>query len=101
MEDSGREVVVMALVRPENPQQARLVRLLRDDGPRSRVELGDVLGLSRTTLTAELDRLVARGLVETAGPAASAAGAARRCCASPAGSASPAWSSRRTGSPWR
>ncbi|WP_433529415.1 ROK family transcriptional regulator [Micromonospora sp. CA-263727] len=64
----------MTLVRPENPQQARLVRLLRDDGPRSRVELGDILGLSRSTLTTELDRLLARGLVETAGPAASRGG---------------------------
>ncbi|WP_432050680.1 ROK family transcriptional regulator [Verrucosispora sp. NA02020] len=64
----------MALLRPENPQQARLVRLLRDEGPRSRVELGDLLGLSRTTLTTELDRLVARGLIETAGPAASRGG---------------------------
>ncbi len=64
----------MTLLRPENPHQARLVRLLRDDGPRSRVELGDRLGLSRSTLTAELDRLVARGLVEVAGPAASRGG---------------------------
>ncbi|MGW3606026.1 ROK family protein [Micromonospora sp. NPDC005161] len=64
----------MVLVRPENTHQSRLVRLLRDDGPRSRVELGDQLGLSRTTLTAELDRLVERGLVETAGPAASRGG---------------------------
>ncbi|MEV6811224.1 ROK family transcriptional regulator [Micromonospora sp. NPDC051296] len=64
----------MTLIRPENPQQARLVRLLRDDGPRSRVELGDTLGLSRSTLTTELERLVARGLVETAGPAASRGG---------------------------
>ncbi|MFC4022110.1 ROK family protein [Micromonospora sp. GCM10011542] len=63
----------MVLVRPENTHQSRLVRLLRD-GPRSRVELGDVLGLSRTTLTAELDRLVERGRVETAGPAASRGG---------------------------
>ncbi|GAB3860586.1 hypothetical protein GCM10029963_63720 [Micromonospora andamanensis] len=91
----------MALVRPENSQQARLVRLLRDEGPRSRVELGDLLGLSRTALTTELDRLVARGLVETAGPAASAVDAARRCSASPAGCASPAWWSPRTGSPSR
>ncbi len=74
MEDSGREVIVMTLVRPENPQQARMVRLLRDDGPRSRVELGDTLGLSRSTLTTELDRLVTRGLVETAGLAASRGG---------------------------
>ncbi|MER7892407.1 ROK family transcriptional regulator [Micromonospora sp. NPDC094482] len=64
----------MVLVRPENTQQARLVRLLRDDGPRSRVELGDALGLSRSTLTTELERLVAGGLVETAGPAASRGG---------------------------
>ncbi|PZG13947.1 sugar kinase [Micromonospora craterilacus] len=64
----------MTLIRPENPQQARLVRLLRDDGPRSRVELGDILGLSRSTLTTELERLVARGLVETAGLAASRGG---------------------------
>ncbi len=64
----------MALLRPENSQQARLVRLLRDDGPRSRVEVGDIAGLSRSTLTAELDRLIARGLVETAGPAASRGG---------------------------
>lgn len=64
----------MALVRLENAHQARLVRLLRDDGPRSRVELGDALGLSRSTLTSELDRLVAHGLVEVAGPAASRGG---------------------------
>ncbi|MEU4645590.1 ROK family transcriptional regulator [Micromonospora sp. NPDC023814] len=64
----------MVLVRPENAYQARLVRLLRDDGPRSRVELGDAVGLSRSKLAAEVDRLVERGLVETAGPAASRGG---------------------------
>ncbi|WBB67003.1 ROK family transcriptional regulator [Micromonospora sp. WMMD812] len=64
----------MVLVRPENTQQARLVRLLRDDGPRSRVELGNALGLSRSTLTTEVERLVARGLVENAGLAASRGG---------------------------
>ncbi|SCE98347.1 hypothetical protein GA0070607_3970 [Micromonospora coriariae] len=36
----------MVLVTPENTHQSRLVRLLRDDGPRSRVDLGDVLGCS-------------------------------------------------------
>ncbi|MCX4470687.1 ROK family protein [Micromonospora sp. NBC_01655] len=64
----------MTCVGPENPDQARLLRLLRDDGPRSRVELGDAVGLSRTRLVAEVGRLVAQGLVETAGPAASRGG---------------------------
>ncbi|MFI6158433.1 ROK family transcriptional regulator [Micromonospora haikouensis] len=59
---------------PDNADQARLLRLLRDDGPRSRVELGDAAGLSRARLVAEVDRLVALGLVETAGPAASRGG---------------------------
>lgn len=64
----------MALLRPENDHQARLLRLLRDDGPRSRVELGDAVGLSRARLSVEVDRLVERGLLETAGPAASRGG---------------------------
>ncbi|MEH0842087.1 ROK family transcriptional regulator [Micromonospora sp. CPCC 205711] len=64
----------MTLVGPENPDQARLLRLLRDDGPRSRVELADVLGLTRARFAAEVDRLTAQGLVEPAGPAASRGG---------------------------
>ncbi|MGK5441767.1 ROK family protein [Micromonospora sp. URMC 105] len=64
----------MVPVRPENAYQARLLRLLRDDGPRSRVELGDAVGLSRSRLIAEVDRLVELSLVETAGPAASRGG---------------------------
>ena len=64
----------MTLVGPENPDQARLLRLLRDDGPRSRVELADVLGLTRARFAAEVDRLTAQGLVEAAGPAASRGG---------------------------
>ncbi|MFF4890434.1 ROK family transcriptional regulator [Micromonospora chersina] len=64
----------MTMVGPENADQARLLRLLRDDGPRSRVELADVLGLPRARFTAEVDRLTAQGLVETAGPAASRGG---------------------------
>ena len=64
----------MAVVRPDNPQQARLLRLLRDDGPRSRAELGDAVELSRSRLAVELDRLVVLGLVETAGLAASRGG---------------------------
>ncbi|MFI0452551.1 ROK family protein [Actinomadura sp. 6N118] len=60
--------------RPENAHQARLLRLLRDEGPRSRAELGDVVQLSRSKLAQELDRLVESGLVETAGLAASRGG---------------------------
>ncbi|HEY0699638.1 MAG TPA: ROK family protein [Micromonospora sp.] len=48
--------------------------MLRDDGPRSRVELGDLTELSRSRLTVELDRLTERGLVDTAGMAASRGG---------------------------
>ncbi|WP_326552485.1 ROK family transcriptional regulator [Micromonospora sp. NBC_01813] len=58
---------------PENAHQAQILRLLRD-GPRSRAELGDAVGLSRSKVATELDRLLARGLVETAGPAASRGG---------------------------
>ena len=36
--------------RPQNVHQARLLRLLRDEGPRSRAELGDVVRLSRSKL---------------------------------------------------
>ncbi|HEU4347269.1 MAG TPA: ROK family transcriptional regulator [Actinoplanes sp.] len=64
----------MTVVRPENPQQARVLRLLRDDGPRSRAELGDAVELSRSRLAVDLDRLAALGLVETAGLAASRGG---------------------------
>jgi glucokinase-like ROK family protein len=60
--------------RPENVHQARLLRLLRDDGPRSRAELGDVVRLSRSKLAVETDRLVELGLVEPAGLAASRGG---------------------------
>jgi predicted NBD/HSP70 family sugar kinase len=64
----------MVLVRPENDHQARLLRLLRDDGPRSRVEVGDAVGLARSRLAGEVDRLAELGLLETAGPAASRGG---------------------------
>ena len=53
-----------------NPQY-RILSLLRDEGPLSRAELGDVLELPRPRVVAELDRLVAAGLVREAGPAAS------------------------------
>jgi glucokinase-like ROK family protein len=64
----------MTVVRPDNVQQARILRVLRDDGPRSRAELGDVVELSRSRLAVELERLDSLGLVETAGLAASRGG---------------------------
>jgi len=60
--------------RAENPTQARVLKLLRDEGPQSRVVLGDRLGVSRTTIAAEVGRLVDLGLATDAGPAASRGG---------------------------
>ncbi|TWP54155.1 ROK family protein [Lentzea tibetensis] len=53
---------------------ARLLRLLRDRGPQSRAELGDLVELSRTRIGAELDRLTELGLIEEAGLAESRGG---------------------------
>jgi glucokinase-like ROK family protein len=64
----------MVGVWPDNRHQAAVLRLLRDGGPRSRAELVDAVELSRSKLTIEIDRLIERGLVETAGPAASRGG---------------------------
>ena len=55
-------------------QQSRLLALLRDEGPMSRVALGERLELPRAKLTGELTRLVDTGLVEIGGPAASRGG---------------------------
>src|SRR5688500_10682407 len=60
--------------RPENARQAHLLRLLRDDGPVSRAELGEAVHLSRAKLVDELERLTEMGLVETSGLAASRGG---------------------------
>jgi glucokinase-like ROK family protein len=60
--------------RPENAHQARLLHLLRDEGPQSRAELGDIVRLSRSKLALELDRLVELRLVEASGLAASRGG---------------------------
>jgi glucokinase-like ROK family protein len=60
--------------RPENVHQTRLLRLLRDEGARSRAELGDVVRLSRSKLAVEVDRLIELGLIEPAGLAASRGG---------------------------
>ncbi|GEB52665.1 sugar kinase [Streptomyces cacaoi] len=60
--------------RPANAHQARLLRLLRDGGPRSRAELGDRVELSRSKLAVEVDRLLETGLVVADGLAASRGG---------------------------
>lgn len=60
--------------RPENAHQARILRLLRDEGPRSKAELGEALELSRSKIGVEIDRLLDRGLIESAGLAASRGG---------------------------
>jgi glucokinase-like ROK family protein len=52
----------------------RLLRLLRDEGPLSRAELGDRLDLTRPRLLAEVERLVTAGYVAEAGMAASRGG---------------------------
>src|SRR4051812_49670343 len=49
--------------RPENAHQARLLKLLRDGGRRSRAELGEAVELSKSKVAVELDRLVELGLV--------------------------------------
>ncbi|MEU5160026.1 ROK family transcriptional regulator [Streptomyces sp. NPDC020875] len=60
--------------RPANAHQARLLRLLRDGGPSSRAQLGDLVDLSRSKLAVEVDRLLETGLVVADGLAASRGG---------------------------
>lgn len=61
-------------LRPENAHQARILRLLRDNGPHSRAELGETIRLSRSKLLLEIERLSEAGLVESGGFAASRGG---------------------------
>jgi glucokinase-like ROK family protein len=61
-------------VKVSSRQQSRLLASLRDEGPMSRVALGERLDLPRAKLTGELARLVDTGLVEIGGPAASRGG---------------------------
>jgi glucokinase-like ROK family protein len=56
------------------PLHLRLLRSLRDQGPLSRAELTDRLGVPRPRLLAELERLVGAGYIAEAGPAASRGG---------------------------
>ena len=60
--------------RPETLTQANVLKTLRDEGPLSRVELADRLGVSRTTMASEVARLAELGLAEGVGPAASRGG---------------------------
>jgi len=60
--------------RPETSTQAKVLKMLRDEGPLSRVELADRLSVSRTTMASEVARLAELGLAEGAGPAASRGG---------------------------
>jgi len=62
------------VTRPGSADQARLLLVLRDSGPVSRPELGERLGLSRSKLALEVDRLIELGLVEARGLAASRGG---------------------------
>ncbi|HSK28229.1 MAG TPA: ROK family transcriptional regulator [Jiangellales bacterium] len=58
----------------ESATQAKALKLLRDEGPLSRVELADRLGVSRTTMAVEVARLVEQELAAEVGPAASRGG---------------------------
>jgi glucokinase-like ROK family protein len=60
--------------RAETPTQSRILSYVRDDGPLSRMELASRLNVSRTTVAAEVGRLVELGLAEDGGPAASRGG---------------------------
>jgi glucokinase-like ROK family protein len=62
------------IVFPVDAPYLRILRLLRDQGPVSRAELGDRVGLSRPRLLAEVDRLAGAGLIAEAGLAASRGG---------------------------
>ena len=60
--------------RAETPTQSRILTHVRDEGPLSRMDLAARLGVSRTTVAAEVGRLVELGLAEDGGPAASRGG---------------------------
>jgi glucokinase-like ROK family protein len=62
------------VTRPENAHQARLLRRLRDQGPRSRAQLGEAVDLSKSKVAVELDRLTDLGLIRPQGFAASRGG---------------------------
>jgi glucokinase-like ROK family protein len=67
-------VTPVRVARPDSADQGRLLRLLRDDGPRSRAELADLADLPRSKLGAELAHLLELGVVREGGKAASRGG---------------------------
>jgi glucokinase-like ROK family protein len=60
--------------RPDSVGQGRLLRLLRDEGSRSRAELAELADMARSKLETELTRLKQLGLVQEGGKAASRGG---------------------------
>ena len=60
--------------RPETPTQSRILSYVRDEGPLSRIDLALRLNVSRTTVAAEVARLVEFGLAQDGGPAESRGG---------------------------
>ena len=60
--------------RAQTRLQAMVLRAVRDEGPLSRVELAARLDVSRTTVAAEVGRLIELGLATDAGPAESRGG---------------------------
>ncbi len=60
--------------RAETPTQSKILKLLRDEGPLSRVQLADRLGVSRTTMAVEVGRLTELELAAEVGPAESRGG---------------------------
>ncbi|WP_030664130.1 ROK family transcriptional regulator [Streptomyces rimosus] len=60
--------------RPANAHQERVLKLLRDEGPRSRAELSGLIDLSRSKVAVEVDRLMSAGLLVVDGLAASRGG---------------------------
>jgi hypothetical protein len=75
-DESHEDIALLPYVpgRAETPLQSRLLAVLRDHGPTSRVGLADRLNVSRTTISAEVSRLTELDLVQEAGPAESRGG---------------------------
>jgi glucokinase-like ROK family protein len=74
MKQKSKVPTVAISARPDSMGQGRLLRLLRDEGPKSRAELGELTGIARSKLEAELTRLEQLGLVQEGGKAASRGG---------------------------
>ena len=54
--------------RAETPTQSRILTYVRDEGPLSRMDLASRLNVSRTTVAAEVGRLVESAWPRTADP---------------------------------